>query len=203
MGFCKPDIRSAVQKKDWIIGISNAKLSPRKILSIIEVKDKTELWKSIINYPEAIWSEKNKRGQIYVTAKKVGNDHEYKYIDGAPHNEKNRHNDLEKYPDTDTLIVGTSNSLILGRYGYPVDRKILSLIKKDSRLKKEKIDINAPLGQMYSSKIKRVVASSYPKPAIVDLFQSDIKFLRSIVNSARWQIERDKNSNQQSTDTGC
>jgi len=69
MGFCKPDIRSAVQKKDWIIGISNAKLRPRKILSIIEVKDKPKLWKAIIDYPEAIWSEENKKGQLYVAIK--------------------------------------------------------------------------------------------------------------------------------------
>jgi hypothetical protein len=62
VGFCKPDIRSEVQPQDWIIGISNAKLKPRGILSIIEVKDKPKLWKAIIDYPEAIWSEDNERG---------------------------------------------------------------------------------------------------------------------------------------------
>lgn len=193
MGFCKPDIRSKVQKKDWIIGISNAKLTPRKILSIIEVKDKPKLWKAILDYPEAIWSEKNKRGQIYVTAKKIGDDYKYKYIDGAPHNEKNRYNDLERYPDTDTLIVGTSNSLILGKYGYIVDGKILSLIKKDRELKKVEIDVDAPLGRMYNNKIKRWIAAGHPKPAVVELSQSDIKFLKSIVNNARKQIEKSKN----------
>lgn len=134
--------------------------------------------------------------------KKIGNDYEYEYIDGAPHGEENRKNDLSK-PDTDTLIVGSSNSLILGKYGYTINERILSMIKKDTKSKRKKIDVNAPLGRMYNSKLKKRVASSYPKPAIVDLSQSDIKFLKSIVSSTRGQIKISKNSHQQSTDGGC
>jgi hypothetical protein len=201
MGFCKPDIRSVVQEKDWIIGISNAKLSPRKILSLIEVKDKPKLWKAIIDYPEAIWSEDNRRGQIYVNAKKIGNDYEYKYIDGAPHKEKDRKNDLSK-PDTDTLIVGTSNSLILGKYGYPVDEKILSIIRKDTIVKREKVNVNAPLGKMYNRKLKRWVALSYPIPAIATLSKSDIKFSKNIVNTTRKQIEKSEGRTYQTSVDG-
>ena len=159
MGFCKPDIRCEAQKNDWIIGISNAKLSPRKILSIVEVKDKPKLWKAIIDYPEAIWSEHNARGQIYVKAEKISNPYEceytYKYIDGAPHDEINKYNDLVKYPETDRLIVGSPNSLILGRYGHTVDEKVLSIIKKDKNTKRKRIDIDALLGKMYNKKALR------------------------------------------------
>lgn len=204
MGFCKPKIRSKAQINDWIIGISNAKLKPRRILSIIEVKDKPKLWKAIINYSEAIWSKDNPIGQIYVKAKKTGNDYKYEYIDGAPHDEGNRHNDLEKHPDTDTLIVGTSNSLILGKYGYPIDDKILSLIRKDPRLKQEKIDVNAPLGRMYNRKLKRWVASSYPKSAIVAPSKSDTEHLKEIVTTVRKQIaESEGTPHQKLAGRGC
>jgi hypothetical protein len=198
MGFCKPDIRREVQKRDWIIGISNAKLKHRKILSIIEVKDKPKLWKARIDYPEAIWSKDNERGQIYVKAKKIGNDYEYEYINGAPHNDKeHRYNDMEKYPDTKTLIVGTSNSLILDKYGYPVDGKILSLIRKDPRLKDENIDINAPLGRN-----KKGDAQGRPKPAIITLSKSDIEYLKKIVNPTRKQIAKSKGIPQQKSKAG-
>ena len=187
MGFCKPDIRSNIQKNDWIIGISNAKLKPRKILSIIEVKGKPELWEAIINYPEAIWSKKNPKGQIYVKAKKIGNSYEYEYINGAPHNETHRFNDLEKYPNTDRLIVGTSNSMILGKYGNLVDRNILTILRKDSKLKNKKIDINAPLGRD-----KRGNAQGRPKPAVVLLSKSGVKYLKEIVSNARNQMKKSK-----------
>jgi len=77
MGPCKPLIRCKAQKNDWIIGISNAKVKPRKLLSIIEVKDKPKLWEAIRDYPEAIWSDANEIGQIYVRAKKVDNGYQY------------------------------------------------------------------------------------------------------------------------------
>lgn len=199
MGFCKPDIRRKVQINDWIMGISNAKLKHRKILSIIEVKEKPKLGKAIRDYPEAIWSESNQRGQIYVNGKKIGNSYEYKYINGAPHNEEHRYNDMKKYPETDTLIVGTSNSLILGKYGYPLDRKILRLIRKDPRLKNRSIAVDAPLGRNKNGK-----AQGRPKPAIITLTEDDVEFFKKIVKITKNRILKSEQSlSTYSSGGGC
>jgi len=185
MGFCMPTIRSKAKKWDWIIGISNSRVSPRKILSIIEVNAKPKLWKAIKKYPQAMWGEGNPEGQICVEATRNDAEWEYRYIPGAPHSESNRYNDLEKYPDTDTLLVGTSNSIVLGRDGYLVDERILATLKKDERLKNEEIDVNAPLGRMFNTRTGRWVPLSYPPPAIVDLDKKEIHYLKKIVDIAK------------------
>ena len=105
---------------------------------------------------------------------------------------KNRKNDLERYPETDTLIVGTPNSLILGRGGYPLNSKILSLIKRDQKLIKKEITENAILGLMYNRALNKYVASSYPQHAEVEISQSDIEFFSKIVNGTKGQGRNSK-----------
>jgi hypothetical protein len=186
MGFCKPDIRSAVQAKDWIIGISNAKIKPRKILSIIEVKEKPKLWEAIKKYPQSIWSTSNKRGQIFVNAQKEGKTWKYSYIPDAPHDEGDKHNDMEKYQDTKTLIVGTTNSRLLEENGYPINNRVLSILRRADTLKGKKIDSNNPFGTAFYKKLGKEV--SYGRmTAIVELTESDVSFFKSFVKSPRKQ----------------
>ena len=66
MGFCKPAIRSAARRGDWIIAICNSKIKPRWILSMIQVRSRPKLYKARKDFPEAIWSPWNPTGQIWV-----------------------------------------------------------------------------------------------------------------------------------------
>lgn len=187
MGPCKPEIRSRAQHRDWIVGISNAEVKPRKILSMIEVEDKPPLWKAIDGYPEAIWNEQNPHGQIYFEARKVGRGFDYDYIKGAPHNESHRHNDLEKYPDTATLIVGSPNSILLEEQGYVIDRRILNMIRRDSTVRRRHPTTDCPLGRMLRRRDGKWVCQSYPRFAEVPLDESDIEYFEKIVDSLRGQ----------------
>ena len=66
MGFCKPAIRSVAIRGDWIIAISNSKIKPRWILSMIQVRSRPKLYKARKDFPEAIWAPTNPMGQIWV-----------------------------------------------------------------------------------------------------------------------------------------
>jgi len=184
MGFCKPNIRSEVKKNDWIIGISNAKIKPRKILSLIEVKSKPKLYKAEKEYPEAIWSKDNKNGQIYIKSYRDNGDIKYKYIEGCPHSEKHRNNDMLKYPNTDVLIVGSDNSIILGNEGYVIDNDILSIMKRDKNLQTKEIDDKAPFGRDSAGRCQ-----GRPRPAIVELKNKDIDLLKKLVNNCDKQVK--------------
>lgn len=177
MGFCKPKTRSKAKEGDWIIGISNAKIKPRRILSMIEVESKPKLHEAIDKYPEAIWSEENPRGQIYVEKKEDENGFHYDYIENAPHDESDRENDMERYPDTNTLIVGSSNSVILGKNGYLIDERILDIIRKDPDYENEEIDRSAPFGRDKNGRCK-----GRNQVAEVELDKKDLEYLKSTAN---------------------
>ena len=87
MGPCKPRLRAKVKKWDWIIGISSAKIRPRRILSIIEVGEKIKFAEACKKYPQAIWSKENKRGQIYCKPLRQRSDGtwEYEPVKGSSH----------------------------------------------------------------------------------------------------------------------
>jgi len=197
MGFCKPRIRSEVTPGDWIVAISNAKIKPRWILSMIQVRSKPKLWKARKDFPEAIWSPTNPTGQIWVESIEKGEKVKYRYIPGAPHDESRKKNDLETYADTDTLIVGTSNSVILREYGIPVNRRILSIMRRDlrlSKLKNAEIDASAPFGKVHRKKKgeneKQLVCVGRPQPAIVELNARDIEYLKKLAKTSREKIPK-------------
>ena len=75
--------------------------------------------------------------------------------------------------------------MILRKYGYPIDEKILSMIGKDPRLKDKNIDVDAPLGRN-----RKGDAQGRPKPAIITLSKSDIEYFKKIVITIRKQIAK-------------
>jgi len=194
MGFCKPKIRSAAKRGDWIIAISNAKIKPRWILSMIQIRSKPKLYKATKDFPETIWSPTNPTGQIWVKPIEKGDEIKYRYIPGAPHDKSEKKNDLETYPDTDTLIVGTSNSVILGEHGIPMNSGILAIIGRDSKLKNTEIDPSAPFGKVLrkkkGEKKKQLVCAGRPQPAIVNLNARDIEYLKQLAKTSRKKIPK-------------
>ena len=189
MGPCKPDIRSKVKPRDWIIGISNALIKPRKILSIIEVDEKLKLYKAIEKYPQAIWRKNNHsgHGQIYYKVKEgitgEPTEDDYELIDGCPHNQGNErdkakryHNDLKRHKDTDTLVVGTSNSCILDNYGREIDDAVLGMLRKGY----SNPDKECPFGRNSDNHCQ-----GHPQLRAIELTRTDISYLKHIIKKTK------------------
>jgi len=194
MGFCKSAIRSAAIRGDWIIAISNSKIKPRWILSMIQVRSRPKLYKARKNFPEAIWSPTNPTGQIWVEPIGKQDEMDYRYIPGAPHDESRKENDFKKYPNTDRLIVGTANSVILGEQGIPINNRILAIMKKDAKLKSVEIDLIAPFGKVLRKKKggneKELCCAGRPQPAIVNLNTRDIEYLKQLEKTSRKTLHK-------------
>lgn len=153
-----------------------------------------KLYKARKDFPEAIWSPTNPTGQIWVKPIGKRDEIDYRYIPGAPHDESNKENDLKKHPDTDRLIVGTSNSVILGEQGIIVNSRILAMMWRGLGLKKVEVDPSAPFGKVLrkkkDGKEKEWCCAGHPRPAIVDINARDIEYLKQLAKTSRKKVHK-------------